>query len=404
MTGSGRGVILRAFTVSGVFWGAFAAWLPDLQRSTGVSDGELGLALGALAVAALPVMPLTGRFADRRGGVEALQVTLIASAMSLPLPGLATGLVGLVLALLVLGTTTGALDVALNAAAAEWEGAGSTGERPLMSLAHAVFSFGVVGGSLVSGWTRELGLTPLLVLLVVAALTAAVSTRVPVLRPPARAPVGAASGRPGRRRPLVVLLGSLVAASFVVEDGLQTWTPIHLERAVDAGPAVSALGVTVFAAAMGCGRLAGHVLSRRLPEDRLVLGGGVLAAVGILALLAATSAPTALAGLVLAGAGTSVVAPVLFTVVGRRAAPGRQGEDLALVNGLGYVGFIAGPVLVGAVSAVAGMPVALGLLAVIALLLGLAGPLVVLQRPDGTGGGRSPAVRRRTAASAPRSR
>lgn len=375
MTCSGRGLVLRGFGLSGAFWGAFAAWLPALQRTAGVSDGELGLALGGLAVAALPVMPAVGRLADRRGAVEALQLTLIASALTLALPALAGGFPSLVVALLVLGLTTGALDVALNAAAAEWEAA-STGRRPLMSLAHAAFSFGVVGGSLAAGAVRELGVPPLSLLLLIAGATAAVAGSVPVHRPPRVPDAGATSGR--RRRPRSVLvLGVLVAASFVVEDGLQSWSPLHLEQAVDARPAMSALGVSLFAAAMGVGRLAAHALDSRWPPSRLLAGAGLLAAAGVGTLVTAPSLVPALVGLALAGAGTSVVAPVLLSAVGHRAAPGRQGEDLALANGLGYLGFISGPPLVGVASAATSLPAALGLLGGIALLLAAAGPVAL---------------------------
>lgn len=376
VTRTGRALVLRGFGISGAFWGAFAVWLPDLQRVAGVSDGELGLALGGLAVAALPAMPVVGRLADRRGAAEALQLTLIASALSLPLLALATGLPGLVAALLVLGVTTGALDVALSAAAAEHERTGAPGERPLMSLAHGVFSFGVVGGSLAAGLVRERGLPPLPLLLLLAGVTAAVATRVPPHRPPPAAAAGPSRGLRGRP-PLLWLLGLLVAASFVVEDGLQSWTPLHLERAVGASPALSALGVTAFAGAMGVGRLAGHVLGARLGQARLLIGGGLLGAVGVLLLVTAGTGPPALVGLALAGAGTSVLVPVLMTAVSERSPAGRQGEDLALVNGLGYVGFITGPPLVGVVSAATSLPVALGLLGLVAGLLAVVGPVLL---------------------------
>lgn len=375
---SGRALVLRGFALSGAFWGAFAAWLPELQHSTGVSDGELGLALGGLAVAALPVMPTVGRLSDRRGAVETLQMTLIASALTLALPALAGGFPALVVTLLVLGLTTGALDVALNAAAAEEEAASREG-RPLMSLAHAAFSFGVVGGSVAAGAVRELDLPASSLLLLIAGATAAVAGSVPVHRPPAPPSPAAPAGRRGR--PCGVLLfGVLVAAGFVVEDGLQTWSPLYLEQAVDARPGVSALGVGLFAGAMGVGRLGAHVLGRRWSDSRLVVAGALVSSGGIALLVAAASLPLALAGLALAGAGTSVVAPVLLSAVGKRAAPGRQGEDVALVNGLGYLGFITGPPLVGVASAATSMPVAFGLLAVIALLMAGAGPLVLAER------------------------
>ncbi len=373
MTATGRMMILTGFAVSGVFWGAFAAWLPALQRGAGVSDGQLGIALGGLALVALPVMPAVGRLADRRGAVEVLQLTLIASALTLPWPALTSGFPTLVASFLVLGMTTGALDVALNAAAAEWEGAGSAGERQLMSLAHAAFSFGIVTGSIASGLGRELGVPVLPMMLLIAGATAAASVNVPVQgRPPAPLTSSAAGG--ARRSPWLLAFGALVAASFVVEDGLQSWTPLYLELAVDARPAVSALGLTLFAGAMGVGRLAGHVLMMRWDESRLLACGGVLSAVGVALLVVASSATPALVGLALAGAGTSVLAPVLLTATGRRSEPGRRGQDLAVVNGLGYAGFILGPPLIGVVSALSSMPVAFGVLGVVGLLVAVGGP------------------------------
>lgn len=369
-----RRVVLVAFAVFGGFWGAWAALLPEVQRTVGVGDGGLGLALGALAVAALPAMPLAGRLADRHGVDEALQVMLIAFALVLPLPALATGLPGLVVTLVLLGAATGALDVVANTAAAAWERAEQGAGRTLMSLAHACFSFGVLGGSATAGVAREAGVSPLAVLLLVGGATAAVASRVRDHRT-----VAAPADGDGRRAlsSALVLVGVLVAGSFLLEDGLQSWSALHLERGLGAGPAVSGLGPALFAGAMGVGRLGGHVLGARISPARLLGGAGALAAAGVALLVAAPSPLPALVGLAVAGAGASVLAPVLYTAVGLRAAAGRQGADLAVVSALGYGGFVAGPPLVGAVSAASSLPVALGLLGVVAALLAAGGPLVL---------------------------
>jgi len=108
--------------------------------------------------------------------------------------------------------------------------------------------------------------------------------------------------------------------------------------------------------------------------------GGLTTSLGAVLLAAAPNAPTGLAALALAGAGTSVLAPTLFSVIGARSAPGREGADLATAAGLGYVGFLAGPPLVGAVSAATSLPVALAGLGVFGLGLAILGP-VVLRRP-----------------------
>ena len=373
-----RRVVLTTFAGFGVFWGAWAALLPAVQRAVGLGDGALGLALGALAVAALPAMPLAGRLADRHGPGEALQLTLLAFALVVPLPALATGLPGLLVALVLLGVATGALDVVANTAAAAWERTEQGSGRKLMSLAHACFSFGVLGGSAGAGLAREAGVAPLPVLLLVGGATAALAARVPLHRavPP---PVGDAGLRAGRRRlsPMLLLIGVLVGGAFLVEDGLQSWSALHLERGLDATPAVSGLGLALFAGAMGVGRLAAHVLDERVGPARLLGYGGALTAVGVAALVGLPHTVSALAGLVVAGAGTSVLAPVLYTAVGLRAAPGGQGADLAVVSALGYGGFVAGPPLVGVVSEATSLPVALGALGVVGVLLAVAGPLVL---------------------------
>jgi MFS family permease len=84
-------------------------------------------------------------------------------------------------------------------------------------------------------------------------------------------------------------------------------------------------------------------------------------------LLAATSVPVALAGLALAGAGTSVCAPTLIGLAGR-AVPDRAGAATGTVITLSYLGFVLGPAAVGGVAALTGLRTALAGVAAVALL------------------------------------
>jgi MFS family permease len=367
-----RGLIL-AFGVFGVFWGAWAAALPAIRAQTGLSDGQLGLALAAVAVCAVPVMPVAGRLVDRFGAGRALPATLLAFGLLVPLPGLAHGLGWLVLALALLGLATGALDVVANTATAAWE---RLEADRLMNLVHGAFSVGVLVGSASAGLAREAGAGPLAILLVVAVVVLATGLTQPAYR---RADTHEQRGEGARLSLLLVGIGLLTAGAFLCEDAIQSWSALHLERGLHAPPAVSGLGPALFAGAMAAGRLAGGFV--RVREDVLVGAAATLLTAGVLVVALAPSAPVALVGLVLAGAGTSVLAPVLYSAVGSRAAPGRQGADLAKVTALGYVGFVAGPPLVGAVSAATSLPAALGGLALVGAALAVAGPLLL--RPTG---------------------
>lgn len=249
-----------------------------------------------------------------------------------------------------------------------------------MSTGHGAFSVGVLLGSATAGVARQFGATPLSVLLVVAVLVALVGLAQPAYRRPQAEPDQVA----GRRLPLFLLaVGALTAGAFLCEDGLVSWSALQLERGLGATPAVSGLGPGLFSAAMAAGRLGGGLLGHRVRDSVLVAVSGSGLAVGVLVLAVAPSIPVALAGLLLAGAGTSVLAPVLYGAVGRRAAPGRQGADLAVVTSLGYVGFVAGPPLIGLLSSVSSLPAALGLLSVLGVALAALAPRAVRRTAAG---------------------
>jgi MFS family permease len=295
------------------------------------------------------------------------------------LPAFAGSLLPLTLALLALGASTGGLDVFLNATTATWE---RLEARRLMAGAHGCFSLGVLVSSVGAGIARDVGAGPRSILGTSLALVLLAAATQPSYRdadPSATDSAAAAGGLP-RLAPVLLLLGVLIGCSFLVEDAVQSWTALHLERSLGAPPWMGGLGVGLFAGAMALGRFGVQWLARP-GTDALVVGGGATAlTAGVLLLALAPTAPFALAGAAVAGAGVSVLAPTMFSAVGARSAPGRAGAELALVTTLGYVGFVAGPPLIGLLSAATTLPTALALLAVLTAAVAVLGPLV-LRRP-----------------------
>jgi MFS family permease len=364
-----RGLVL-AFLVFGAFWGAWSAVLPAVREQAGLSDGELGAALAAIAVASVPVMLVTGRLVDRFGPRRSVPGACLLFAVAVPLPAFAHSFLGLVLALACIGVGTGALDLVINAGAAGWERL--EGEH-LMSFVHGAFSAGVLLGAVFAGVAREGGAGPLPILAALAVVTVVVAVTQPAYRK-----LPSEGGLPKRRLPgFLIGIGLLTAGAFLCEDALQSWSSLRLERGLGASPAVSGLGPGLFAGSMAVGRLAGGWLSSRFSARGIFQVASVVLAVGAVAVAVAQSPGVALVGLVVAGAGTSVLAPVLYSAVGARSEQGRQGADLGVVSAVGYGGFVAGPPLVGAISAATSLPVALGSLGGIGLLLAVTAHLLL---------------------------
>jgi hypothetical protein len=74
-----RGLLL-GFGVFGVFWGVSSAVLPAVERNAHVRDRTLGLTPGALAVSAVPAMPLAGL--ARQSGADVLVILFAVMALT----------------------------------------------------------------------------------------------------------------------------------------------------------------------------------------------------------------------------------------------------------------------------------------------------------------------------------
>jgi len=351
------------FLVLGLFWGAWAAVLPSVQRATAASNGSLGLALLFVSVGSIPAMLLVaGPLVDRHGA-RAVAAGAAAFAGAILLPGLATSLPALAAALAATGAASGVLDVGINARAARLED--ETGRR-LMPAAHGLYSVGVLVGAVGAGVARSAGAGREWILAAVAVAVVAAAAVLAADAP--ELPPAPAARRPRLERALLAL-GLLAAAGFVVEGGVEGWSALFLERQLDAQPQVSGLGPGFFGGAMAVGRFAGQA-AVRVGDRALLAGGAALAGGGCLVAAAAPSAAVALAGLVLAGLGVSATAPVAFGLAGR----GRRdaASAVATVTTLGYVGLLAGPPLVGGVAQASSLRVSFVVLACVAVAVAAA--------------------------------
>jgi MFS family permease len=354
------------YAVFGLFWGSWAACLPAIQRATGASEAQLGLALLCVAVAALPAMLVAGRLADVFGA-RLVPIFLVFFGGVEWLPGLARSVAMLILFLAFVGIATGLLEIAINAHAARLEAL--HGIR-IMDGLHAAFSSGVLVGGIGSGLLRRAGAHPAWILAAVGVLTAL--TAVANLGP--YPPLAPRQLRARLARPLLIV-GLVLALAFLVENGLETWSALFLERTLNANPAVSGLGPGLFAGAMVTGRVLAQKVEWPSVAGRMLFAG-VAAAAGLAVAATAHHAAVALAGFVIAGGGLALSAPTLFGVAGRVGGEGGRGAALSTVAILGYLGFVAGPALIGAVSAASSLRGGFLFLCAVAVILAACAPIL----------------------------
>ena len=169
--------------------------------------------------------------------------------------------------------------------------------------------------------------------------------RTAAVRKPRHGLTGAIRRRTGRIAPLLVL-GSLGALAYAVENAHQSWSALYLQDELGAEPAVAAAGPAVFAAVIAVTRFASASMAARRPTV-VIVAGAALAATAIAALF-----------------------PTLMSVLTERAPERRRGGATSVLTTVAYLGFIAGPVYVGTWAGAVGLPGAM--LAVAGLAAGLA--------------------------------
>jgi MFS family permease len=378
--------IAALFVANGLGGPSFLPRLPERRAELGLSDAGLGVVLAGLALGALVASPVAGRLVGRAGSGRVAVGAALALAAALWTAGAAPSAAGLFGALALVGAADAAMDIAMNANGAAYErGAG----RSLLHRLHGAWSLGAVAGAGVAAGAAALGigLTVQLVAVGVVIAAAAIAARPGLVPHPAElASLPRPSGTEGRQnaagrrrsplRPLAVLAAATVGGA-VLEGAPADWSALRLSR-LGLGAGAAALGFAVFMAGMLAGRLVGDRLTDR-HGPVLVLRAGMVLVVAGLVLGVAVDRPAAFAaGLALAGLGTSPFFPLAFSAAG--STPGvAPGAGAATVSLAARLGFLAEPLVVGALAEAAGLRWAFLAVAATALALAAAAPRIVPQ-------------------------
>ena len=392
-----RTAVTALFVLDGAVFGSWAARVPDVAAGVGADHSTLGIALLCLSLGALVCMRFTGAWCGRFGAGPVSAVAAVAVSAAALLPGLVSSVAGLCVALFVFGAATGMVNVAANSVGVQVE---ARVGRPILSGLHAGFSLGGLAGALIGGSVASvLGVAAHLALVAAAGLFVS-AWALPALlgaRRDTGGPRPPSADRGGRRPTAVlVVLGAIAGCTAFGEGALTDWGALLLREQLAAPDTVAAAGYAGFSLAMAGGRLAGCRLLQAMGERRLLAGGALLAAIGAVAAVTTSSLAVALGGFVLVGLGLANVFPL---AIGRAGLLGGA-RGIALATTVGYTGLLGGPPLIGLLAESAGLPVAVGSVAVMALaaavlVLTISGervrmphPRTLLDRAVATVGGR----------------
>lgn len=353
-----------SFVAVGLFWGTFAAFLPETKAGLGVSDAVMGVLLLGNAIG-LVVAMMFAPWLEQILGARSLQVSVLLFASVFILPAVLTTPLAFVIGMILAGVGSGLCDVLMNARVGDLE---ARLKRPLMNANHGVFSVGYMVAALVTGVARDAGIAPIWVFggwaIVVVGIAAASHIEIEAVEadPP---------GTPKGRYPFwpVLMCGSVVLIAFFTEATVENWSALHIERTLNGGAGQGALGPATLGLMMAIGRFSGQAVSERFSDYSVILGGTLMASCGAVIAAMAPAPVWAYLGFGILGLGVSVIGPLGLAIVGRVVPARLRTDAISKVAVMGFSGFFLAPVLMGGLSQVAGLRWAFGAVAIFVLLL-----------------------------------
>jgi len=342
------------FLICGLALSSWAPMVPLAKERLGLNDANLGILLLLLGGGAIIMMPISGILSHRYGTRIVILISGLVAAIMLPLLLMMPTIATMAISLFIFGAAIGTIDVAMNSHGVAVEHGYGT---PIMSSLHGLFSLGGLFGSLGLGFLMKLGLPPMLAAVTISLLLIFIlllkyprlfdrnTERSQLIKEDPKDNSSQKSKRVWLKGS-VLLLGISCFAIFLSEGAMLDWSAIFLTENRNIDPKLAGVGYASFSIAMATMRLLGDQIVSKLNGKIVVIGGGLIATIGIVLVVAVPYLPVSILGFIFLGVGASNIVPVFFSM-GSRLKDVPAAIAIPAISTMGYAGQLVGPALLG---------------------------------------------------------
>ena len=349
-----RLAVLAAFFFNGALLATWLSRIPVFQAELNLSEGELGIVLLGMGVGVLVALSLVGGIIGRHGSRTVTIAGAVAMCILLPFIALAPNAIILWIALFFYGAAISTMDVGMNDQAVMVE---QRSHKPLMSSFHASWSIGMLAGAILGAGATWLSIDSLPYFLIMSIIFFALMMLIARYFIPTEG--RKEDGKSLFRLPprIVWPLGAIAFCTAIAEGTMTDWSGVYLSRTIHTTAAIATLGFIAYSLTMTIGRLLGDWMATTFTPTLVVRFGGLLATVGIVAVLITSEWVVVVLGIAAVGFGIANVIPMSFSAAGKLSnLP--AGVGIAGVASIGYAGFLAGPPLIGLIAEATSLRVA----------------------------------------------
>ncbi|HEY7854170.1 MAG TPA: MFS transporter [Aquiluna sp.] len=367
------------FVSGGSSLALWAVHIPLIEDRVGINYQTLGLLLTLSGLGGFFAMQLFGWMVDHIGAKSATRLGGVVVGLSLFGPAFAPNPLWLGLAIFGIGFGIAGIDVAMNAAALQVE---KVNGKAIFTFFHLFWSVGGLLGAGLGFVTIGLGFNQSQTLPVVGVSLSIIGLFIASWLLPNQAVAdnsdkqqNKASSKANRRVFGFVILAGLMAASGAIIEGVaQDWSALYLSDYQNVSFALAAWGLAAF----NIGMIIGRIFIDRIVEIKgrsfVIRNGSIFAAAAIFAQAFAPNYELSLLAWGLLGLGISGVVPQIFAAAGEIGEASHSGRNMAKVVGITYIGGLAGPSIIGILTGILPLNLAIGWGAILGLFIFFATP------------------------------
>jgi MFS family permease len=360
-----RTAVNAFYFIQGLVFASWAGRIPEIKELLGMNDAQFGGILFCLPLGEIcsmfPIGYLVGRFGSRR----MLVVGALLYPLTLVAVGMATTALQMLVVLILFGATGNLTNISVNTQAV---GVERLYRRSIMGSFHGLWSLAGFSGGLIGALMVALDIRPDMHFILIFAATTVV---VLLMR-------GSTLPRDHRMKSLdenqrkifirpdqfILLLGLIALSSSICEGTVFDWTNIYFDEVLQVPKNLVRFGYIAAMGSMTLGRFTVDRFITRFGAIRVLQCSGLLLIVGLCFAVAVPHVATSTFGFLLIGAGMSPVIPICYSLSGRskRLLPGMA---ITTVSTVGFLGFLAGPPVIGFISHAIGLRWALCVIAIV---------------------------------------
>lgn len=353
------------YFLQGLVFASWACRIPDIKRTLGMNDADLGSVLFAVPVGQLSAMALSGYLVGRFGSRRILMGASVFYPAVLLYLGVAASFWELAFGLFLFGVAANLTNISVNT---QGVGVERLYQCSIMARFHGLWSLAGFFGALLGAGMVDWDVPPethfIIIFLICMVILAAFSRS--LLPRDARRSSTQNGGMFRSMDAYVLLIGLIAFGSMVSEGTMFDWSGVYFESVVQPGPGLVQLGYVAFMSTMALGRFTADRMVMRFGAVRVLRASGFLIYAGLLVSVLFPVLWSATLGFLLVGLGTSSIVPLCYSMAGksRKMIPS---VALASVSTIGFLGFLLGPPVIGHIAHASSLRWSFSLIALIGL-------------------------------------